>query len=513
MAGRRYLPALGQSLSKWEAIAIALNTGNEANRRRLMDSRIEGALDEAGLAAVLASLDARDAGFVQSVWDCLAALEPEIAAREMRVTGIAPQRVQPVSVEIAGKALKGGYYPLAYEGADAAPDLPQALAAGRFAKSATEAGHGRSRIDLTARPLDLDIAVLHRHVNHLIYDLEFSEPLANARRLLHDISLKTAFEETGRAADLEALQAWLSETGAGELRSADRIGRMARLAKKNLTVTSLANDLAASLSSRYRLAEIIAASGRGDFVVALQNVFRPGIIGEVASRSPLMAGRASLVEARTAWETMAGWLEETLRYHLIEIPAWLAFYNKGVSQFAGDEAKALAHADACMQQAILDPFPAHAGSNETLQLFKALGAHLAAKFKAGAEATGQDAATAARQGIAFAMDLTALAMTDMVFTAAIGGHDNDPAWAAFLAQHTGYSVMATLPAIRDAEKPLAGESDARALVKAIRPPSGDLGIGHQHVTEILEATGLAATSPADEIPRKVEAGFARIGQP
>ncbi|QWW70169.1 hypothetical protein [Rhizobium sp. WYJ-E13] len=514
MATSRYLPALGQSLSKWEAIAIALNTGNEVNRRRLTDGRIQGALDEAGLAAVLASLDARDAGFVQSVWDYLAALEPDIAAREKRVTGIAPQWVQPVSVEIAGKALKGGYYPLAYDAADAAPDPAQALGAGRFAKSATEAGHGRSRVDLAARPLDLDIAVLHRHVNHLIYDLEFSEPLANARRLLDDAGLKTAFEEAGRAADLEALKAWLSEMGAGELRSADRIGRMARLAKKNVTAVSLANDLAASLSSRCQLAGIIAASGRGDFVAALQNAFRPGIIGEVASRSPLMASRGFFAEAGTAWETMAGWLEGTLRHHLIERPAWLAFYNNGIGQFGGDEAKALAHADARMRQAIVDPFPAHAGSNETLLLFKALGAHLAAKFKAGAEATGQDADTAARQGIALAMDLTALAMTDMVFTAAIGGHDNGPAWPAFLAQHTGYSVMAALPAIRDAEKPLAGtESDARALVKAIRPPSGDIGIGHQHVTEILEATGLAAESPADEIPRKVDAGFARIGQP
>lgn len=514
MATSRYLPALGRSLSKWEAIAIALNTGNEVNRRRLTDSRIEGALDEAGLAAVLASLDARDAGFVQSVWDYLAALEPDIAAREKRVTGIAPQWVQPVSVSIAGKALRGGYYPLAYDAADAAPDLAQALAAGRFAKSATEAGHGRSRIDIAARPLDLDIAVLHRHVNHLIYDLEFSEPLANARRLLDDARVKTAFEETGRAADLEALQTWLSEAGTGELRSADRIGRMARLAKKNITAVSLANDLAASLSRGYRLAEIIAATGKGDFVAALQNAFRPGIIGEVASRLPLMAGHGFFAEAGTAWETMAGWLEETLRHHLVEIPAWLAFYNKGVGQFAGDEAKAFAHADACMQQAILDPFPAHAGSNETLLLFKALGAHLAAKFKAGAEATGQDADTATRQGIALAMDLTALAMSDVVFTAAIGGHDNGPAWPAFLARHTGYSVMATLPAIRDAEKPLAGtESDARALIKAIRPPSGDIGIGHQHIAEILEATGLAAKSPADEIPRKVEAGFARIGQP
>jgi len=513
MASRRYLPALGQSLSKWEAIAIALNVGNEANRRRLTDSRIEGALDEAGLAAVLASLDARDAGFVQSVWDYLAALEPDIAAREKRVTGITPQWVQPLSVSIAGKALKGGYYPLAYDAVDAAPDLAQALAAGRFAKSATEAGHGRSRVDLTARPLDLDIAVLHRHVNHLIYDLEFSEPLANARRLLDDAGLKMAFEGTGRAADLKALQAWLSDTGAGELRSADRIGRMARLAKKNVTAVSLANDLASALSRRYRLAEIIAAAGRGDFAAGLQNASRPGIMEEIVSRSPVMAKRRSqpLPDAGTAWETMAGWLAQTLQYRLIDIPAWLAHYHKGLSQFGADEASAIAHADACMKQAI--PDPSSPGRSETLRLFTALGSHLAAKFEAAAEAADADATTAARQGISLAMDLTALAMTDMVFTAAIGGQDSDPEWPALLAQHTGYSVMATLPGIRNAEGPPAGtDGEARALANAIRP-SGDRDIGHQNVTDILAATGLAAAAPADEIGRKVDAGLKQIGQP
>jgi len=514
MASRRYLPALGQSLSKWEAIAIALNTGNEANRRRLTDSRIEGALDEAGLAAVLASLDARDAGFVQSVWDYLAALEPDIAAREKRVTGIAPQWVEPVSVGIAGKALKGGYYPLAYDAADAAPDLAQALAAGRFAKSATEAGHGRSRVDLAARPLDLDIAVLHRHVNHLIYDLELSEPLANARRLLDDAGLKTVFEETGRAADLEALQAWLSDTGVGELRSADRIGRMARLAKKkNVTAVSLANDLAAALSRRYRLAEIIAAAGRGDFAAGLQKASRPGIMEEIVSRSPVMAKRRSqpLPDAGTAWERMAGWLAQTLQYRLIDIPAWLAHYHKGLSQFGADEASAIAHADACMKQAI--PDPSSPGRSETLRLFTALGSHLAAKFEAAAEAADADATTAARQGISLAMDLTALAMTDMVSAAAIGGQDNHPEWPALLAQHTGYSVMATLPGIRNAEGPPAGTNgEARALANAIRPP-GDRDIGHQNVTDILAATGLAAAAPADEIARNVDAGLKQIGQP
>lgn len=523
MGKPRYLPALGQSLSKWEAIAIAFNAGNEANRRRLTDARSAGALDEAGLGAVLASLDARDADFVQSVWDYLAAFQPDIAAREKRLTGIAPQWVEPTLVTIAGKALKGGYYPLAYDSADAPPDRAQALASGRFARSQTEAGHGRSRTDLKAQPLDLDIAVLHRHVNHLLYDLELCEPLANARRLLDDPRLGDVFLQTKNFAASLRLETWLDEVSAGELRAADTIGRMARLMKKNPTATSLANDLATALSHRYRLDDIIAATGRGDFATALQDAFRPGIIDQVTIRSSLMLGRQAFSDARTAWETLAGWLEGTLRYCFVEIPAWLAHYHKGLKQSGGNETEAIAYADTAMQQAIFNPFPAHAGGGETLRIFKALGAHLAEKFKAStagikqsatainqsAEATDQDAAT--RQSIALAMDLIALAMTDKVFTAALGGHDHDVTWPAYLAEHTGYSVMAALPEIRDAQNPPAGTaSDARALAKAIRPPRGDLGIGNEHITEILDATGLAAQSPADAMLSTANAGLARI---
>jgi hypothetical protein len=521
MAQPLYLPALGKSLSKWEAIAIALNAGNDANRRRLTDTRIPGALDEAGLGAVLASLDERDADFVQSVWDFLGRFQPDIATREKRLTGIAPQWVEPAPITIAGKALKGGYYPLAYDSADGPPDRAQALASGRVTKSQTEAGHGRSRTDLMGRPLDLDIAVMHRHVNHLLYDLEFCEPLANARRLLDDPKLGAAFARTKTFAVPHRLKVWLDEAGAGALRAADGIGRMARLMKKNLTATSLANDLATTLSHRYRLDDIIAATGRGDFATALQDAFRPGIIDQVTSRSPLMRGRQAFSDARTAWETLARWLEETLRYCFIEIPAWLAHYHKGLKQFGGDEANALAHADTAMQQAIFNPFPAHAGGGggETLCLFKALGAHLAEKFKASAaaidqsaEAADQDAA--ARRGTALAMDLIALAMTDRVFTAALGGHDHDGTWPAYLAEHTGYSIIAALPEIRHAQSPSAGRasdtSDTRALAKAIRPPRGDLGIGNEHITEILEATGLSAESPADAMLSTANAGLAKI---
>ncbi|WP_292131642.1 hypothetical protein, partial [Mesorhizobium sp.] len=112
MAVREHIPELGYALSKWERIAVALNLGNDGNRSRLTDPKVRGSFSDAQIAAVLQGLDARDADFVQSVWDYVATFKDDIAARERRATGVEPKWVEATPVEIAGKTLKGGYYPL-----------------------------------------------------------------------------------------------------------------------------------------------------------------------------------------------------------------------------------------------------------------------------------------------------------------------------------------------------------------------------------------------------------------
>ncbi len=506
MAKPRYLPALGKSLSKWEAITIALNTGNEVNRRRLTDARIQGAFDEAGLAAVLGLLDARDADFVQSVWDYLAGFEPDIAAREKRLTGIVPEWVPAAPVIIAGKALKGGYYPLAYEGGDTAPGLLQGLLAGRFAKSMTASGHGRARGDLMRRPLSTDLAVLHRHINRLLHDLEFCEPLANAQRLLDDSEVSEARARTNSPVDATFLYGWLEDIGTGALAAADLVGRSAQMAKENATALSLAQDLAAVLCSRYPLADMIGAAGRADFLAGLRKGWYPGLTEAISIHSPEIAARRTLGDDGTAWQTLASWLAGTLQFYLVEQPLWFAFYDQGQRRPGSSEAQAMAHADTSLAEAASGLRARSADRREILHLFKALCAHLAARFEA-AGAGDADAPPPALRGVSLAMDLTALAAVDAVFAAAIASNDED---GALMAQRTAYSVMAALPALRDAKTWPTAAGGAMPLAKAIRPPSGDLGIGDEYIDAILKASGLTAISPAEELPGRVVAGLAQI---
>jgi hypothetical protein len=177
MARRTKVDWYGEPLSKWEVISIALNTGNEGNRQRLTDRRVGASLTDDQVNAALASLDQRDAKFVQSVWDYIGTFWPEIQERERRTTGVKPEGVEGSPVTIGGIELKGGYYPLKYDSRlsslvrdDQTQELAQAMKGGRFTKAQTRNGHTKERAQSSGRPIELDMSVLHRHINQVSYD-------------------------------------------------------------------------------------------------------------------------------------------------------------------------------------------------------------------------------------------------------------------------------------------------------------------------------------------------------
>ncbi|OHV24949.1 hypothetical protein EOS93_25160 [Rhizobium sp. RMa-01] len=579
MARRMHVPELGYALSKWEKIAIALNTGNEGNRQRLTDRRVEGSLTDAQVDAVLASLDARDAKFVQSVWDFVGSFKGDIAAREKRVTGVEPDWVQSSPVTIGGKELAGGYYPLKYDARlsslardDAAQDIAQSLMAGRFGKAQTRNGHTKERAQASGRPVELDMSVLHRHINQVIYDLEFSEAVSNSWRVLQDGRVRSAFTNSGRSADFDALETWLLDVGSGELRSADLVSRTARFAKNNFTVAKLALNLVTAASQVAGLAQSVVVVGKRDFAVGVKNSFRPGVLGDIASKSPYMSKRQGTFskdindfyesskssaagsrwkDFKTVWGKLAFWLMEKLQYHLVDVPTWLGGYNQGLRKFGNDEAKAVAHADDIVKRAqssglFHDRSSFERGTlsrntrqNDVVRLFTALGSYMFAKFniayERGAKARrnvidqGSTPAAFAKQGVSLAVDMAMLFMVDAVFVAAIKGQlptgdDDDDGWPLFLAKQTGFSVLGALPFIRDAGSVFQGFDGGGAYGSVVGDAAGGIKslagvveslfkgeeVKNSDIKAIVNATGLGTGLPAAQVNRIVDAGMRQV---
>lgn len=329
MAVRRFLPALGRSLSRWEMIAIALNAGNEAG--------FAGLTGEAGfapemVAQIFAALDGRDARFVQAVWDYLEGFRGDIAARERRATGRTPRWPEARPVSVGGVALKGGFYPLAMKS-----DLAADVRAGRLAKAMTEGGEAEGAVGL-------DLTLLHAYVDRLLHDLELSEVVTNAGRLLRELG--EAFTVNGRKDDLETLAGWLDGVAAGDLEPAAFLMHMASADGGDPVARQLAQDIAAAVIEAAGLPQAIEAVGDKDFAAGVSRAFVPGVGDRIAERSALMTGRRAAAAKRgeAGQEDLVAWLIRRTRWHFVDLPVWLGGYQDGLARF-GDEARAVAEGD------------------------------------------------------------------------------------------------------------------------------------------------------------------------
>ena len=569
MAVREHLPALGYALSKWERIAVALNLGNEGNRQRMTDTKVRGHLTDAQIDAVLATLDARDADFVQSVWDYLESFRGDLAARERRTTGIEPKWVEASPVTIAGKSLRGGYFPLKYDARlsalardDQAQDIAQSLAAGRFGKAQTHNGHTKERAKSSGRSVELDMSVLHRHVNQVIYDLELSEAVANSWRILQDGRIRTAFTDSGRQADFDALEIWLKDVAEGELRSADLVGRGARMLKSNFTAAKLAFNLSTVAVQITGLAQSMVVVGKKDFSRGVMASLRAGVADEIAAKSPYMATRQTTFNkdiydfyndpatgpTASRWGEIkkevigpaAFWLMTKVQWHLVDVPTWQAGYIQGLRRNGNDEAKAIAHADAIVKRAqasglFPDRSAVERGSvsrtarqNDVVRLFTALGSYMFAKFNVAYERSARAKRTIATEGasmrsaqeaLSWSLDMAFLFTFEAVLYAAIKGRlpddddEDDEGWTAFLAKETAFGVMGTIPGLRDIASVMSGFEGGGAygaITKDFAAPFAQVKQGEvdrAFVKSIINATGLITGLPATQANRIIDAGW------
>lgn len=578
MAVREFVPELGYSLSKWEKIAVALNTGNAGNLQRMTDPKVRGSMTQDQVDAILRTLDERDAAFIQSVWDYVGSFRTDIAAREKRTTGVEPAWVEASPVTIAGRTLTGGYYPLKYDPRlsslardDQANEIAQSLQSGRFGKAQTKNGHTKERATSSGRAVDLDMSVLHRHVQQVIHDLELSEPVANSWRILQNGQVRDALRNAGRAADFDAMEIWLKDVAEGQVNAGDWVSVAARTAKSNFTAAKLAFNISTVAVQVTGISQSMVITGKRDFARGVQMMFRQGIGGvgqqaqEVAAKSAFMRERQTtfnkdiydfyedpkLGPTASRWGDikrevigpLSFWLMTKVQYYSVDLPTWFAGYQKGLRDYGWDEARAIALADDMVKRAqasgLFSDAPAiQRGSvsaqtrqSAVVRLFTTLGSYMFAKFNVAYErsltgarevAGAETRAKAVIASLSWAADMAFLFTLEAVVIAAIKGRlpdeeeDEDDTWGKFLAKETAMGVMGTLPFVRDVASTMGGFEGGGAyggITKEIAEPfkqavQGEVDAGL--VKSIISATGLATGIPSTQINRAVDAGWREV---
>jgi len=216
--------------TKADAIALALNQGNEGNKRAVLGSLVEGEqiFPQHIIDQLLGTLTANDWRFVQDIWDYYEEFWPDIAAAEERRRGIAPERVQAVPLTVRTSdgqtlTLRGGYHSLAYDPSlsdrvkqDEFADISEKMGLGVYVSASTRASATYERVKNHGLPVRLDLNVIDIHLRDVIRDIALGDEVNAIQRVINDKRFRSAMRKTGNLEALKQLNLWLTDAAVGE---------------------------------------------------------------------------------------------------------------------------------------------------------------------------------------------------------------------------------------------------------------------------------------------------------
>lgn len=217
MRQKIHIAGLGEALTMNAILSAALNTGNEGNRKKLLDGGHNGkAWTEQQLNEITGNLIQRDWEFVQSMWDLVEELWPSISQLEKDLHGIPPEKVEAVPVQTQYGEFKGGYWPLVYDTSSSAYAGVQnqlgnegGLFEQGYARATTPKGHTKSRVDSFAAPIQLDVEIVASHLGQVIHDLTHRKAIRDAAKIIGDKQIKQMLIDTLGPAVANQFNPWL----------------------------------------------------------------------------------------------------------------------------------------------------------------------------------------------------------------------------------------------------------------------------------------------------------------
>jgi len=319
--GKRYfVDALGESITKEQALAVLLNAGNGSNLQRLMTGN---KLTEAQVQAVIDTLDERDVKFAQAVWDYLDSFRKESFDLEEQISGVRPKAIEATPVKTKFGVLRGGYYPVVYDKEKSSLPI-DTESIGTVTGSmfpAVDHGSMKSRTALGAgTALALDLEAVPRHVVKTVHMLSFRKPVQQVARVLNDRAVMGAIEATAGVAQGKALKSWLHYV-AGERPASTGWSRALGMLRKNSALYSMGIKLTTILAQTTGLLASTAEIGPRWVACGISRTYaghNPFMVyRETAALSPMMANRMQSID-RDLYEISTGLMEKGSRHRVLD---------------------------------------------------------------------------------------------------------------------------------------------------------------------------------------------------
>jgi hypothetical protein len=211
-----------------QILAVALNTGNAGNlRKMLLGEGWANAEDESTvsmsnpkLQAILSRMTKADWDLVQTIWDRMELLYPQLAEVHRRTTGLVPPKVEAVPVQTPYGEYKGGYYPLKYDPnrsqrAQDNEDKLNAQVDSMFSNSSSiqasvTAGATNERTKYYA-PIRLSLDVVPAHFQEAIHFITHHDAVRQANKIIRNPEVTKVIREKMGPEEYAQLRPWLND--------------------------------------------------------------------------------------------------------------------------------------------------------------------------------------------------------------------------------------------------------------------------------------------------------------
>jgi hypothetical protein len=210
-------------VTKETVFSMALNYGNEDNRRKLYEGQEKDGWSQRQVDdLVMKNMSKEDWDAVQAIWDLIEEFWEPIKELEEKRRGVAPAKVIAEKVETPHGVYAGGYYPVVTDATTEmrANELQDAttlkeLADNSSVRAATREGHKKERVKSHGMRLRLDVGVIADHIEQVIQDLAFNEPTRELYKILDDRTLQQEMAKVLGREKVQMLKTWMVDVARG----------------------------------------------------------------------------------------------------------------------------------------------------------------------------------------------------------------------------------------------------------------------------------------------------------
>ena len=511
-----------------QIIAVALNTGNESNLRKLLlgegwanpNDETTISMGNPKLQAVLRNMTKSDWDLVQLIWDQMELLYPQLSEVHRRTTGLTPPKIKATPVSTPFGEFRGGYYPVKYDPnrsqrAQENEDRLNAETESMFSNSSSihasvTAGATNERTKYYA-PIRLSLDVVPAHFQEAIHYITHHDPVREVNKLVRNPEVAATIKEKLGPEEYAQLKPWLNDIAKdgreaptkmfwddmiSRLRFGITLGTMGFKASTGIIqISGLSNTIAElGLAPVYKSMRSILGSPQNmkdawEFASSNSKVLNhrmQTMDREIKNAMKRLEGKRGVLAAVQELSMKHIALIQT---YMVDLPSWQAAYIKEM-EISGDEQKAYARADWTIENiqgsgATKDLSRIMRGQSETgrmLTMFMTFFSSLWNMERDLVKGTRSGRYSITNVGAKLAFLITVPVLFEMLMRGELGDEDDEPEeQLQKMLTKTALYPVASVPFVRDIASATTGEFGYN-----ISPVASLIEQGTRAIPEVIE---------------------------